>query len=299
MATVQEAASGTGGGRELRAHARCPVDEDASVLLLTLRQSLRCRIVELSLSGCRIRTQEPLRVPPGAPIEIHFKVNGIVFRFRGAIEWADCRKETSPKKPHIEAGVRFPNSLPRQAEDLGVVLEELEARARRKAAEDCPSSAQQAGQPADLPEQAPADQPAKDLAAPGSTTSQPQVGRPARERRVQAREPVDTSAVIFLVKSGSRLEGRILDLSLAGCGIRLDEAYSRGIYMRAEVEFRLEGLPFRLGGVIQSIRDKRTVGIRFLDVSERKQSQVNELIAELRELHEAKPESNEGAAGDH
>ena len=312
MATVQEAASGTGAGRELRAYVRCPVDEDASVLLLTLRQTLRCRIVELSLSGCRIRTQEPLRVPPGAPIEIHFKVNGIVFRFHGAIEWADSRnasgprnadspRNANPRNPDIEAGIRFPNTLPRQAEDLSVVLAELEARARKKAAEDGRSGAQPASQPANQPanlsDQAPAVQPPKDLAAPGSTPSQPQVGRPGRERRVQSRESVDTSAVIFLVKSGSRLEGRILDLSPAGCGIRLDECYSRGIYMRAEVEFRLEGLPFRLGGVIQSIRDKHTVGVRFVDLSERKLSQVSELIAELRALREVQPEPNEGAAG--
>ena len=297
MATVQEAASGTGAGRELRAYVRCPVDEDASVLLLTLRQTLRCRIVELSLSGCRIRTQEPLRVPPGAPIEIHFKVHGIVFRFHGAIEWADSRNASSPRNPDIEAGIRFPNTLPRQAEDLSVVLAELEARARNKEAEDGQSGAQPANQPANLSDQAPAVQPPKDLAAPGSTPSQPQVGRPGRERRVQSRESVDTSAVIFLVKSGSRLEGRILDLSPAGCGIRLDECYSRGIYMRAEVEFRLEGLAFRLGGVIQSIRDKHTVGVRFVDLSERKQSQVSELIAELRALREVQPEPNEGAAG--
>jgi hypothetical protein len=59
-----------------------------------------------------------------------------------------------------------------------------------------------------------------------------------------------------------------------------------GIYTRVETEFRLGGLPFRLGGVIQSVhdRDRRNVGIRFLDVSARKLEQVEQLIEEIEEM---------------
>jgi c-di-GMP-binding flagellar brake protein YcgR len=53
-----------------------------------------------------------------------------------------------------------------------------------------------------------------------------------------------------------------------------------------ETEFRIGGLPFRLGGVIQVVhdRDRRNVGIRFLDVSARKREQVEQLIEEIEEL---------------
>jgi hypothetical protein len=54
-----------------------------------------------------------------------------------------------------------------------------------------------------------------------------------------------------------------------------------GIYVRVEAEFYLHGLPFRLGGVSQAIIDKHTIGLRFLDVSERKRSQLAELMAEI------------------
>lgn len=108
----------------------------------------------------------------------------------------------------------------------------------------------------------------------------------ARERRVQARQEVDTSAVIFLINIASRLRGRILDLSLSGCRIRADERFPVGIYTRVETEFRLEGLPFRLGGVVQAIHDRRTVGIRFLDMSIRKREQVTQLIEDIREMKE-------------
>lgn len=103
------------------------------------------------------------------------------------------------------------------------------------------------------------------------------------KRRRESRAKVDTSAGILLINIGSRLRGQILDLSMGGCRIRTDDRFPVGIYTRVETEFRLEGLPFRLGGVIQRIYDHKTVGIRFIDLSERKRQQVSELIAEITE----------------
>ena len=105
-----------------------------------------------------------------------------------------------------------------------------------------------------------------------------------RDRREAPREEVNTSAVITLVNIASRLCGRIIDLSLGGCRIRTDERFPVGIYTRVETEFRLEGLPFRLGGVIQAIHDRHTVGIRFLDMSSRKREQLEQLIEEIEEM---------------
>jgi len=114
----------------------------------------------------------------------------------------------------------------------------------------------------------------------------PQAKPDLRDRRETSREAVDTTAMIFLVKIASRLRGRILDLSLTGCRIRTDERFPVGIYTRVETEFRLEGLPFRLGGVIQVIHDRHTVGIRFLDMSSRKREQVKQLMEDIREVKE-------------
>lgn len=107
-----------------------------------------------------------------------------------------------------------------------------------------------------------------------------------RERRAQSRHPVDTTAIIHMVRAGLQLRGRIQDVSASGCRIRTDEPFPVGIFTRVETEFRAEGLPFRLGGVIQSIHDRQRhlVGIRFLDMSERKRDQLATLIAEIEEL---------------
>ena len=103
------------------------------------------------------------------------------------------------------------------------------------------------------------------------------------ERRFEPRHEVETSAVIRLINLAADVHGRILDLSLGGCHIRTERRFPVGIFRRVEVEFRIEGLPFRLGGVTQAIHDSSNVGIRFLDMSDRKRDQLLQLIEEIDE----------------
>jgi hypothetical protein len=108
-----------------------------------------------------------------------------------------------------------------------------------------------------------------------------------RERREQARHTVDTRATVFLIDVRAQISGRIVDLSMCGCRIRTDERFPVGIYRRVETEFKLDGMPFRLGGVVQAIHDKFTVGIRFLDMSPRKREQLQELMQEIADMKDA------------
>ena len=86
---------------------------------------------------------------------------------------------------------------------------------------------------------------------------------------------------VHFIDVRAQISGRILDLSMSGCRIRTSERFPVGIYRRVETEFKLDGLPFRLGGVVQSVHDKFTVGIRFLDVSPRKRDQLAFLMDEI------------------
>ena len=101
------------------------------------------------------------------------------------------------------------------------------------------------------------------------------------DRRSQPRFAVDARVTVYLLKAAAALRGQILELSLGGCRIRTVQPLSVGIYCRVELEFTLEGIPFRLAGVTQSIHDRHTVGFRFLDMSERKRAQLTELIEEI------------------
>ncbi|MGD0732026.1 MAG: PilZ domain-containing protein [Terracidiphilus sp.] len=311
----------TAKGLERRTMPRCAVDEEATLLLINHGSLLRCRLVELSLDGCRMNASA--RVPPGVLVRVEatFKVRGIAFRFGGVGAWTDGENQV---------GIRFVDMPYRRRDELAGVLCEVElenaARAEMQAAEHRGSEEQTAlqiaekpvaeavpdglsateqraregsGRRADKPALRPAEgragvtAPAEPRSAePQQAPLKPPTQTPAhsskptnRERRVQSRHEVDTSALILLVNVGSWLQGRILDLSLSGCRIRSEERFPVGIYTRVEIEFRLEGLPFRLGGVIQAIHDRNHVGIRFLDVSERKRVQVEQLIEEIEEMH--------------
>jgi hypothetical protein len=101
------------------------------------------------------------------------------------------------------------------------------------------------------------------------------------DRRSQLRYAVDEAATVHFIAVRAQLSGRILDLSISGCRIRTNEQFPVGIYRRVETEFKLDGLPFRLGGVVQSVHDKFTVGIRFLDLSPRKRDQLASLMDEI------------------
>jgi c-di-GMP-binding flagellar brake protein YcgR len=393
MESAEMAADLAAGQQNRRAAPRQAVDEDASLLLVEPGCTLSCRLVDISLGGCRLRTKERFTAGSIVPVEITFKIRGLAFRFSGITRWTDGR--------HL-VGIRFMDVSARRREDLVEALSEVDAEnaakaaqqvADKRAAEEQPTAlahdaaaksvekaaqrhllilvpapemaAQQVAKKLDseegrgpqrrvlvagvedggfnprveptespralqaaekgldlirTPEEQPsgpegrADSAALTAVRAKALTYQscPDTKRPfetrstsfsaacltpesaglshaeitPRERRVQAREAVDTMAVIFLINIASRLQGRILDLSLGGCRIRTDERFPVGIYTRVETEFRLEGLPFRLGGVVQAIHDRRTVGIRFLDMSSRKREQVAQLIEDIRQMKE-------------
>jgi hypothetical protein len=128
---------------------------------------------------------------------------------------------------------------------------------------------------------------AKTLPESRGQTAETESAPSRRDRRSAPRCEIDNSAVIFLVKIGSKLTGQILDLSLGGCRIRTAQRFPVGIYTRVETEFQVQGLPLRLGGVIQAIYDRHVVGIRFLDVSPRKRAQIAELVEEIGEMQGA------------
>jgi PilZ domain len=118
--------------------------------------------------------------------------------------------------------------------------------------------------------------------APEAPASHSRETRP-HDRRAQSRLAVDATASIFFIDVRARLTGRIVDVSLGGCRIRTCDRFPVGIYRRVETEFTLDGLPFRLAGVVQAVHDRCTVGIRFLDMSSRKRDQLAQLLQELEE----------------
>ncbi len=181
----------------------------------------------------------------------------MVFRLSGLAQWTDGRQIV---------GIRFGEMTPRRREELAELLAEINAELAAKAKVVPAASIETQDQ--------------------GEDSLPVLLVHPAKqERRAQARHSVDSNAAIFLVDVASKAVGRIVDVSLGGCRICTDERFPLGIYRRVEVQFVLDGLPFRLGGVTQSLHDRKTVGIRFLDLSERKREQLAVLVEEIDQMH--------------
>lgn len=287
------------GQAERRSDPRYSVDEDSAVLFVGDGEPMPVRLIELSQEGCRLRTAERVSARARLPAEVFFRANGMSFRFCGVVQWNDGRNLL---------GIRFVNMIPQRAVELANVICGMEKNAEARAetvnlllseqqAQQTAGryAAQQTADPSIAPDAVAGMKP-DGAAHPDEASVLEEAGArivktlSPRERRAQIRHSMDTRATILLVNIGSTLRGRILDLSLSGCRIRTEERFPVGIYTQVETEFRLEGLPFRLGGVIQVIHDHKTVGIRFLDLSARKREQVTELIGEIEQMRAPQPE---------
>jgi len=297
-------------GAEHRAHPRFEVHEDASLLLVSHDSWHPCRVVDLSLEGCRLLTGDLFRAGTQKHVEVSFRINGIAFRLSGTTQWTDDQ--------HV-VGIRFSYPTPRRREELAEVLCEVEAANAARALEEAQRELAERQAAVQIPEEVPEDDPAEQSAETAvgawvtpasdrairalkrSMRSEPAPENVAtathgRNRRAHPRHEVDTTAHIFLIHIGRAIEGRILNLSLGGCGIRTDETFPLGIYTRVETEFHLNGMPFRLSGVIQFIDERNLVGIRFLDLSDRKLEQVERLMVEMEMQYTSEEAAGMGAS---
>jgi len=266
---------------------RFPVDEYATILLVLHGVTISCHIVDISQSGCRVLTDERFAAGILVRVEIRFSLCGLAFRFAGLTQWTDGLNTV---------GIRFLDVSQRRREELAEALMEVEEKIvaeaqKREAEEEAAELRAAALEAAKSPPEAQPSTPLPEAAAevpaePAPLPPPPEPPTTLRDRRAQPRYMVDTPAVIHFINVASRLPGQVRDLSLGGCHIRTDERFPVGIYTRVEVEFRLEGLPVRIGGVIQAIHNQFNVGIRFLDLSERKQKQLEGLMALVAEKSE-------------
>jgi hypothetical protein len=112
-----------------------------------------------------------------------------------------------------------------------------------------------------------------------------------------ARHDVDTSATVRLIDLAADIEGRIVDVSLGGCHIRTQRRFPVGIFRRVEVQFSLDGLPFRLPGVTQAVYDPFNIGVRFLDLSDGRREQLMQLIGDIAKSALEAPSESDHSSG--
>jgi len=274
---------------ERRQTQRYAVDCPATLALLSGAGTIKGRLADLSLGGCRMITPEPVSLGVLARVEVSFELRGCTFRMIGV---------TAGTRAKRSFGLRFLEMPQRRAQALVELLGEIatdpeEPQAPAQEAVTPPMEqaaaeirAAELAQAVSSPSQtkAPAEPVAAAQSCAGTAAPATPAAAGAGERRQHARHGVDTRVNLTLIRGAITMPGCILNLSQGGCRLRTDEHFNVGIYTRVEAEFYLHGLPFRLAGVSQAILDKNTIGIRFLDMSERKRAQLTELIAEIEEM---------------
>ena len=101
---------------ERRQHKRYAVDGWAEVLVADGTLLFRGRVLDLSVAGCYIETEARLRLAPGTPVEMVFRVNEMVFRPRAT---------SRAVRPGEGAGFLFLNLNVRMQKDLEMLIAEL------------------------------------------------------------------------------------------------------------------------------------------------------------------------------
>ena len=283
--------------RNRRKYRRFDLDAAATLILIHHGASHPCRLKDISLGGCQLHFDQPLEAGPQARVEILINVAGKTQRLAGVIQWSDGRHA---------AGVHFVEMSEQRFNRLSEAILEAEAEKHAKGDPMAPGSVE----PIALEygkEEIDVQPPAASATAPVHSApvtslhdlindSQDSTGLPVG-RRANPRLDVDTQVTLHMVDLAARLSGRIVDLSLGGCLIYTHKAFPLGIYRRVEVEFRLHGLPFRLAGVTQTLYSKHNIGIRFLDMSDRKREQLSALIGEVMEYESETETASEDKCG--
>lgn len=129
--------------------------------------------------------------------------------------------------------------------------------------------------------------------------STPDPSRGQNERRAHPRLSCKGVAKVLVLPDGPQLTGNLLNLSLGGCCIEFDREMLAPMYAQLDVLLDACDLRVRLSAEIRR-RDDNQVGIRFLEMSARKEEQIRYLIQELFEFAKVRGVSGNGKenAGD-
>lgn len=284
----RRAGARSGSGRDRREDERFDL-ERAPGTLFHKGVGLPCEMLDISLSGCRLRTLKPFTAGALESVKVVLAIQEMVLSIWGTTQWTTMDRTI---------GVRFIHPTGRTRNQLAGLLTCL---LDENAAEVVKKAVAEASQQSECPIIA--------LEHPSLVELDPEVAEvvleeevfqeapppPSPRERAELRseykvlnlEEGDSPAVLQLVADGAVLSGNVLDVSQDGCLVQLARAFSVRLDAQAEVDFRLCGLPFRLPGMTREMHSERIVEIRFTEMSRRKQESLSQVIMEMHVLIEA------------
>lgn len=261
--------------RERRAWERYLLTETTGKIIYR-QMGFPCEFRDISLGGCRVRTEQRFVAGALAKVDVLLELHGIAQRIGGMTQWTGKDNQL---------GIRFVHASPQTKNEFAALLSGLIDAVAAEAVKEAVKEGVAVSAVA-------ADKAASLLLTAGSAQLPVRALLQSGAPEVTAIEPEqrESQAVIRFLKDGSEMAGDVVDLSMAGCTLRMVRPFTLGIYVRVEVTFHVRGLVFQLAGVSQEIHDKCTVGFRFLDVSRRRGEELAQAIGELRALKEKQVE---------
>jgi hypothetical protein len=287
-------AEGQASGRERRAADRYDLSNTVGSLIHK-GTKIPCSVIDISLTGCCVRTLQPFIGGHQETVKVVFPIFEMILSIWGVTQWV--------RGEHL-LGIQFGHPTAQSKNQLAGLLACLADNSATEVVKKAMAAI--VAEPGEKPilqlehpqvavllaepepeetfETEPTKAPEEFVAAEIEQASQPVRPKLGSEERVLIMEAGDSPARLMLTGDDSVYTGDVVDLSLTGCLMRLSRPCKVRLKAQAEVTFHMQGLPFRLGAVTEEMRDKRTVEMRFVQMSRRKRDDLNQAISELIEL---------------
>jgi hypothetical protein len=278
--------------KDRRADARIVLPANTQGTLHYKSARIPCQVLDICLSGCCLRCEKPFAAGALAHVEVVLPVQGMVLRIDGITQWVSVGRIL---------GIRFIHPSTRTKSQMAGLLTCL---VDQSAAEEVKAAVASATWDRStalyLDPDPPPPPPVASVAA--RAVKQETGPVPPLESLdhgnapgVQCRDEKEWPTTIRFLRDNSQIHGHLLYLSLGGCRVKIAQKMPLESELRVEVGFQLLGLPFRLGGLTQSIHG-HLMDIRISEMSSRIRQELVPMIEELRARKAALPVASESAA---
>jgi len=251
-------------GRERRAYERHTLT-GATARLNYQGTSFPCRVLDISMGGCRLQTEALFRDGAIANVEVDMSVFGLNLKICGVTQWSSSSRQIGVR--FIHPGVRTKNQV---ANIISCVIDESARDAVREALQAEAAQDEKIDQRQPEPSFVPVSASMAAILAVHGVHSR--VTSPGKE---------DWAVSVQDTHAERQWLGSITELSMGGCCVRLVKPFVGELHHEVEVEFEILRLHFRLAGMPRAVHDQHLVGIEFKPMSNRRLDELTQLIFEL------------------
>jgi hypothetical protein len=259
-------------------------------------------MIDISLTGCCVRTPLPFTAGALETVKVSFPIFEMVLSIWGATQWVRGEHLVGIHFRHPDA-----HSKNQLAGLLTCLIDNSAADVVKKAmaeivanpSEDLIIQFEHPPSPAFMADSDRDPEPEPEPVEGVSEFTEPQIEAPITPPRptlkttdkILSMDAGQSPASLTMPGDDSVLGGDIVDVSSTGCLMRLFRIFTVRLQAQAEVSFHIQGLPFRLACITEEMHDKRTLELRFTQMSRRSREDLSQVITELieRSNREKKP----------